>query len=83
MLSINYTEHNTKNKECLHKPFTHLTSFQKGVYYSGVKLFNSLLKNIVDKKHDKKLSKIVLRSYLLDYSFYSVNEFLEQNKTTM
>jgi hypothetical protein len=44
---------NTRNKECLHKPFTHLSSFQKGVYYSGVKLFNSLRKNIVDKKHDK------------------------------
>jgi hypothetical protein len=74
---------NTRNKECLHKPFTHLSSFQKGVYYSGVKLFNSLPKNVVDKKHDKKLFKIVLCSYLLNYSFYSVNELLEQNKTTM
>jgi hypothetical protein len=64
---------NTRNKECLHKPFMHLTSFQKGVYFSGVKLFNSLPKNIVDKKHDKKLFKIVLCSYLLNYSFYSVN----------
>jgi hypothetical protein len=44
---------NARNKECLNKPFTHLSSFQKGVYYFGVKLFNSLPKNIVDKKHDK------------------------------
>jgi hypothetical protein len=59
---------NTRNK-CLHKPFTHLSSFQKGVYYSGIKLFNSLPKNIMDKKHNK-LFKIVLHSYLLNYSFY-------------
>jgi hypothetical protein len=33
----------------------HLSSFQKGVYYSGVKLFNSLPKNNVDNKHDKTI----------------------------
>jgi hypothetical protein len=58
---------NTRNKECLHKPFTHLSSFQKGVYYSGVKLFNSLPKNIVDKNQDKKLFKI---DYIVIYLFF-------------
>jgi hypothetical protein len=37
----------------LHIPITHLSSSQRGMYYSGVKLFNTLPSNISALKNDK------------------------------
>jgi hypothetical protein len=71
---------NTRNNEHLHRPITHLSSYQRGVYYSGVKLFNSLPINITTVKNVKNQFRAALRSYLLNHSFYSVNEFIEQTK---
>jgi hypothetical protein len=38
----NVTVHmlNTRFNDHLHVPITHLSAYQRGVYYSGVKLFN-------------------------------------------
>jgi hypothetical protein len=41
---------NTRYNEHFHRPITHLSSYQRGVYYSGVKLFNSLPINITTVK---------------------------------
>jgi hypothetical protein len=71
---------NTRSNDPLHIPITHLSSHQRGVYYSGVKLFNTLLTNISDLKNDKNQFRIVLRSYLLN-SFYSIDEFIEHAKS--
>jgi hypothetical protein len=82
ILIINNSVHgvNTRYNEHLHRPITHLSSYQRGVYYSGVKLFNSLPINITALKNDKNQFRAALRSYLLNHSFYSVNEFIEQTK---
>jgi hypothetical protein len=40
---------NTRSNKHLHMPVTHL-SYQRGVYYSGIKLFNTLLTNILALK---------------------------------
>jgi hypothetical protein len=44
---------NTRNKNQLHRPIANLSCFQKGAYYAGIKLFNSLpsnLTSITDKQ---------------------------------
>jgi hypothetical protein len=71
---------NTRNNEHLHRPITHLSSYQRGVYYSGVTLFNSLPINITTVKNDKNQFRVALRSYLQNHSFYSIDEFIEQTK---
>jgi hypothetical protein len=72
---------NTRNKEHLHRLVTHLSAYQRGVYYTGVRLFNRLPTNISLMKHDKNLFRLALRSYLLEHCFYSINEFTDQTGT--
>jgi hypothetical protein len=73
---------NTRSNDQLHISITHLSSYQRRVYYSGVKLFNTLPTNISVLKNDKNQFSIVLRSYLLRNSFYSIDEFIEHAKST-
>jgi hypothetical protein len=49
---------NTRNNEHLHRPVTHLSSCQRGVYYTGVRLFNRLPTYIFTMKHDNNLSDL-------------------------
>jgi hypothetical protein len=44
---------NTRRNDHLHLPITHLSSYHRGVYYSGCKLFNILLSNILALKMTK------------------------------
>jgi hypothetical protein len=64
----------------LHLPITHLSSYQRGVYYSGVKLFNIVPSNILALKNDKNQFRVALQGYLQSHSFYSINEFIEHTK---
>jgi cupin superfamily acireductone dioxygenase involved in methionine salvage len=43
----------TRRNDHLHIPITHLSSYQRGVYYSGVKLFKTMPSNISALKNDK------------------------------
>jgi hypothetical protein len=52
----------------------------RGVYYSGTQLFNILLASVTAFKNDKRRFRLVLRKYLQDNSFYSVEEFVEHAK---
>jgi len=70
-------ELHTTSKNQLFIPNTNLTSVQKGIAYSGIKIYNSLSSNILSLKKDRKRFKNELNSYLLGNSFYSVKEFLE------
>jgi hypothetical protein len=72
---------NTRNTEHLHRPVTHLSVYQTDVYYTGVRLFNRLATNIFTMKDEKILFRLALRSYLLEYCFYSVNEFIDNTGT--
>ena len=66
----------TSNKNNLHLPIVSLSCVQKGVSYSGIKIFNSLPSNIQSYISDKKLFKSKLYRYLIFQSFYSITEFL-------
>jgi hypothetical protein len=73
LFSTNYQIHSvhTRSKTNLHPPTANLTKFQKGVYYSGIKIFNNLPHNIKDLAHEIKLFWNALKRFLLTNSFYN------------
>jgi hypothetical protein len=58
-----------------------LLSYQRGAYYSGAQLFNIFPTSITTLKNDKRRFRLVLRKYLQENSFYSIEEFVEQAKS--
>lgn len=69
-----YTVLNTRRKLDLHMPNVNLTKYQKGVYYTGIKLFNHLPPKIKSINYDIKIFRPALKDYLLSHS-YSVDDF--------
>ena len=53
---------NTRNKHHFHRPVANLSCFQKGASYSGIRIFNSLPRNITNLKNEKTHFKIALKS---------------------
>jgi hypothetical protein len=68
---------NTWYKSNLHPPLLRLTKSQKGVYYAGITMYNSLplkIRELSDKIKDFKRS---LKKFLLHGSFYTTEEYLD------
>jgi hypothetical protein len=74
---------NTRINYHLHSPITHLSSYWRDEYYSGVKLFNILLPKISTLKSSKTKFRIALQNYLLSNSLYSIEEFIEHAKVQL
>jgi len=70
---------NTRQTFDLYIPTANLTMYQKGVYYSGIKIYNHLPTAIKDLSDDKNTFKVALKKYLLHNSFYSLEEYLNTN----
>ena len=68
----------TRFKTNLHPPTANLTMFQKGVYYSAIKIFNNLLHNIKDLANEIVLFRNALKRFLLINSFYNSKEVLRR-----
>jgi len=66
---------NTRFNHNLHLPSTNLTLVQKGVPYSGSKIYNHLPTNIKVLSNDAKRFKHSLKTHLIEQSFYSLDEF--------
>ena len=66
---------NTRNKNNLHKPNANLSCFQRGAYYSGIKIFNKLPCNLKNLIGNVVQFKIGLKNYLNAHTFYSLDEF--------
>jgi len=66
---------NTRNKSNLHLPITNLSVYQKGAYYSGIKVFNSLPTHIKELYNNRNHFKRTLKDFLYIHSFYSLNEY--------
>ena len=66
------------NTQTLFLAFSHYTTtkFQKGVYYSGIKIFNNLPHNIKDLANETKLFRNALKRFLLSNSFIIVKNIL-------
>jgi exonuclease III len=74
---INANVHNfsTRSHNDLHLPIANLTVFQKGVYFSGVKIFNNLPADLKQSFCDVNKFKKALKRFLLENSFYSLEEY--------
>jgi len=70
---------NTRPNINLHLPVCNLTLFQKGAYFSGIKLFNHLPPRMKSLSHKIELFKPALKRFLNTHSFYSVDEYLEHS----
>ena len=68
---------NTRYSSHLHIPTVHLTKYQKGVYYSGIRVFNHLPQNIKNLSSDIKKFKLALNKFLLVGSFHTLEEYFE------
>jgi len=66
----------TRNSHNLRLPLPHLTKYQKGVHYAGVRLFSHLPTYIKKSTNESKVFKKTLKKFLMDNSFYSVDEFI-------
>jgi len=77
LFSTNYQIHSvhTRLKANLHPTIATLRKFQKGVYYSGIKIFNNLPHNIKDLANETKLFWKVIKRFLLSNSFYNSEEY--------
>ena len=67
---------NTRQQNKLHIPSVRLSSIQRGVCYSSVKIFNQLPQNIFKYCNNVHAFKTLLRDYLVKNAFYSIEEFL-------
>ena len=67
----------TRYSENLHLPQTGLTMVQKGVAYSGCKIYNHLPAHIKNTSNNIPLFKKLLKR-LFQYVFYSVDEYYQQ-----
>jgi hypothetical protein len=75
--SVIHNINNTRYKHNLHLPSTHLTLVQKGVLYSGSKIFSHLPLCIKAHSNDPKCFKTKLKSYLIEHTFYSIDEYYQ------
>jgi hypothetical protein len=70
----------TRFKTNLHPPIADLTKFQKVVYYSGIKLYNNLPRDIKDLANEITLFWNALKRLLLINSFYNSEEYFNYQR---
>jgi len=75
-LNVELRNLNTHHSLALHVPSVALTKVQNGAFYSGITLFNSLPPNIKRLAVDINKFKHALKKYLMENSFYSVEEYI-------
>ena len=71
---------NSRQHANLHQPSVNVSKYQKAVYYLGVKVFNLLPPYIKTESDNHKKFKVVLQTFLLENSFYSLEEYFELQK---
>jgi len=68
----------TGQRNNLYLPQANLTIYQKGAYYSGIKIFINLPTQIKNVAGNQKKFKITLKKFLYTYSFYTLEEYFSQ-----
>jgi hypothetical protein len=68
----------TRQSNNLYTPQANLSVYQKGAYYSGVKIFNKLPSNIKNVNGNITKFKTTLKRFLYVNSFYTLGEYFEQ-----
>jgi hypothetical protein len=68
----------TRQSNNLYTPQANLSVYQKGAYYSGVKIFNKLPSNIKNVNVNITKFKTTSKRFLYANSFYTLEEYFEQ-----
>jgi hypothetical protein len=68
---------NTRYGFDLYPPAIKLTKYQKGVYYSEIKIFNHLPQNIKNLSRNVKKFKLALKRFPLMGSFYTPDGYFD------
>jgi hypothetical protein len=71
---------NLRQSANLHLPQVNLAIYQKGVYYLGIKIYNSLPSDIKNFSNNPKKFKTLLKTFLYTNCFYSLDEYSNVNK---
>ena len=72
--------HDTRSAKNFHLPVTNLTMYQKGAYYTGMKIFYYLPTDIKNVANKIQVFKKTLNSFLLENSFYFIDEYFNANE---
>jgi len=56
----------TRNSYNLYPPLCHLTKYQKGVHYAGIRVFSQLPTSIKSVANETKVFKKTLKSFLMN-----------------
>jgi hypothetical protein len=73
---------NTRTESDLHLPLSHLSISQKGTYYMGIKVFNSLPVPIKDLSHNIEQFKSALKSFLYFHSICTLDDYFDYKKNS-
>jgi hypothetical protein len=65
----------TRQINNLRLPQVNLPMYQKGVYYTGIRVFNSLPTDIKDISDSPVKLKTALKHFLFSHSFYTLDEY--------
>jgi len=76
-LNSDIHDRNTRYNDNLHPPTTNLKLVQKGVFYSGIKIFNRLPTSIKSLSKDSKHFKNKLKNFPHEHTLYSLNEYYQ------
>jgi hypothetical protein len=78
----NHNAHNLQIRQSnnLYLPTYILTLYQKGVYFTGIKLFHNLPLEVKEIVQIPKQFKISLRRYLITHCFHDLDEYYSVNK---
>jgi hypothetical protein len=60
-------------------PSAKLKLLQKGVFYSAIKTYNHLPKNIKELSYDVKQFRLALKRFIISNSIYSLEEYFDIN----
>jgi len=79
--SENHTK-STRQFKNFYQPITNFTVYQKGVHYTGIRIFNNLPPYIKDISNNVRKFEIYLKRFLHTHSFYSTEEYFQYKSIT-
>ena len=71
----------TRQHSHFHQPSAKLKKYQTGVFYMGIKIYNCLPTYIINKSSNTKKFESLLKNFLCENAFYSLEEFYSLCKT--
>jgi len=71
----------TRQHRNFHQPSVNLTKYQTGVFYMGIKIYNSLPSYIKNESNNYKKFGSLLKKLLCENAFHSLEEFHSYLKT--